>query len=299
MSQFMFFIFFLMLPYLNIIRYDSYAHQLFLFGMPWHFSIPREILNSTSGMSSLVIAREFFLKAILPWILVLAFFPVMGLFFGRFFCGWLCPEGLLFEFADFLTIKILGRRSIYRRRFNDPEINKGRRWPYVVLAILFYTTVPPILGILLSAFFIPPDRVYASIMTGNFSFGLKSAAIGVSIYIIITSVFVRHLFCKYVCAAGLMQMLFGWFRRGSLRVAFLREQSSRCTDCRNCERVCFMDVKPRAPRKNINCVNCGECIIACRRELGADRGLFKFSFGDSLESYGNSNIPESSKVKAV
>ncbi len=250
-------------------------------------------------MSALVIAKEFFLKAILPWILVLAFFPVMGLFLGRFFCGWFCPEGLLFEFADFLTIKILGRRSIYRRRFNDPVVKEGRRWPYVLLAVVFYTTVPPVIGILLSAFFIPPDRVFESIKTGNLGFGLKSAAIGVSIYIIITSVFVRHLFCKYVCAAGLMQMLFGWFRRGSLRVAFLRQQSNRCTDCRACERVCFMDVKPRAPRKNINCVNCGECIVACRRELGADRGLFEFRSGSDKVAYNEPAISESKKLKAV
>lgn len=298
-SQIAFFAFFLLIPYLNILRYDSYGHQLFLFGMPWHLSISLKTISSNPNVSSLIIAREFFLKAILPWLGVLAFFPVMGLFFGRFFCGWLCPEGLLFEFADWLTLRVLGRRSIYRRRSTDPEVNNRRRWPYVVLAIFFYALFPPVIGILLSGFFIPPEKILEYIKTGSFSFGLKSAAVGVTIYLIITSVFVRHQFCKYVCAAGLMQMLFGWFRRGSLRVAFLRQQSDRCTDCRACERVCFMDVKPRSPKKNINCVNCGECIIACRKELGMQGGLFHFKFGKDLKTENDSTIPDTGKVKAV
>ena len=37
-----------------------------------------------------------------------------------------------------------------------------------------------------------------------------------------------------------------------------------------------MNVKPRTPRKNINCVNCGECITACKNELGDDRAIFSF-----------------------
>jgi len=37
-------------------------------------------------------------------------------------------------------------------------------------------------------------------------------------------------------------------------------------------------LKPRLPRRDINCVNCGECITACHKELGQGNGLFSFSF---------------------
>ncbi len=47
-------------------------------------------------------------------------------------------------------------------------------------------------------------------MTGNFTFGVKAGIISVSIYMLITLIFVRHVLCRFVCAAGLMQMLFGW-----------------------------------------------------------------------------------------
>jgi hypothetical protein len=45
------------------------------------------------------------------------------------FCGWFCPEGALFEYADFLTFKILGRRSIYGRKRNDPQGMEGGHFP--------------------------------------------------------------------------------------------------------------------------------------------------------------------------
>jgi len=88
---------------------------------------------------------------------------------------------------------------------------------------------------------------------------------------------VRHTLCKYVCGAGLMQMLFGWASPVSLRIKADADRLKACTDCKGCETVCFMNVKPRLPKKDINCVNCGECIIACNKELGEGRGVFNFS----------------------
>ncbi len=76
---------------------------------------------------------------------------------------------------------------------------------------------------------------------------------------------------------GLMQMLFGWASTVSLRIKADPAKLAACTDCKGCERVCFMNVKPRLPRKDINCVNCGECIEACNKELGRGRGVFSFS----------------------
>ncbi|MGD2080216.1 MAG: hypothetical protein PVJ36_03695, partial [Nitrospirota bacterium] len=112
----------------------------------------------------------------------------------------------------------------------------------------------------------------------DFTPGMKAGVAGVYVYMLTTFVLVRHTFCKYVCAAGLMQTLFGWVSPVSLRIRFDRANFSRCNDCRRCEKVCFMNVKPRASLKDINCVNCGECVSACRDELGGE-GLFAFGFG--------------------
>jgi len=161
---------------------------------------------------------------------VLAIFPLLGFLTGRLFCGWACPEGAFFEFSDFLTLKLLGRRSLYEKKPNDPDI--------------------------------------------------KAGIIGVSIYMLITSIFVRHVLCRFICAAGLMQMLFGWVSPFSLRLNMDVARADECTNCKGCDRACFMNVTPRSNKRDISCVNCGACIAACNKELGPGRGLFHYRTGN-------------------
>ncbi len=57
-----------------------------------------------------------------------------------------------------------------------------------------------------------------------------------------------------------------------------------------------MNVKPRMPWKDINCVNCGECIIACKKELGEGQGLFSYKFGNGADEEVTKGIQEGRKV---
>lgn len=276
-SQLFFIGLLLLLPVFDILRYDVASKTLYLFGMVWELGLGDEFYRNPSDFGGGYVAIRFFLKAILPWIAVLSVFPLLGVFLGRAFCGWACPEGALFEFADEITLKALGRRSIYGRRPSDPQARPQHRALYALIAAAYLLTVPPFFGVMLTGYFIAPERIWREIMGLELSFGLKAGIIGVSIYMVTTFIFVRHAICKYLCGAGLMQMLFGWVSPISLAVKFKSDGFRTCTDCRRCEEVCFMDVKPRSPKKNINCVNCGECIAACRKELGEDKGLFRFS----------------------
>ncbi|MDI6801249.1 MAG: 4Fe-4S binding protein [Thermodesulfovibrionales bacterium] len=280
-TQIAFMLLIFLMPVFNILRYDTAARELYIFGQVWTLGLKAGFYNDTSVLGAGHISLNFFLKAILPWVIVLSIFPVLGALMGRFFCGWLCPEGALFELADFLSLKLTGRRSIYRKLPNDPEVRKGNKFLYGLLTILFLLVLPPFAGIALTGYFISPKTIWQQVITWDFSFGVKAGIIGVSIYIFITSIFVKHTFCKYVCAPGLMQMFFGLVSPKSLRIVFDRKNIAKCTDCKGCEKVCFMGVKPRQARKDvISCVNCGECITACERELGKGNTLFSFNHGE-------------------
>lgn len=268
-----------LMPVLNIFRYDSATHELILFGHVWGLGLKDAFYADHSLRGSLHIAVRFFLKAILPWLVVLSIFPLLGFISGRLFCGWLCPEGALFELADHLTVKLAGRRSLFGKKPNDPDPETSHKIKYALIAQLSLVILPLLGGIALTGYFVAPKTIWTQILTWNFTFGVKAGIIGVAIYMLITSILVRHALCRFVCAAGLMQMLFGWVSSSSLRVRMDASRADECTNCRGCEKACFMDVAPRRNRRDISCVNCGACIVACNRELGPGKGLFSFCRG--------------------
>jgi polyferredoxin len=269
-----------LIPVLDVFRFDTATRELIVFGRAWSLGLNQGFYADQTPLAALHVAVQFFLKAILPWLFFLALFPLLGYLTGRFFCGWLCPEGALFELADHLTLGILGRRSLFGRNPNDPPVPAGRhRMRSIGLAILAMAVLPVVGGISLTGYLVAPKTIFHQLATWDFTFGVKAGIIGVAVYMLVTSILVRHVLCRFVCAAGLMQMLFGWISPRSLRLNMDTARIRQCTDCKGCDRACFMNVLPRKHKRDISCVNCGACIEACDRELGKGRGLFHLGFG--------------------
>ena len=279
-TQVLFLLLVFLIPVLDILRYDTATKELFLFGKVWGLGLKQGFAADQSAAGALHVMIQFFLKAILPWLVFLAIFPLLGYFTGRFFCGWLCPEGTLFELADFLTLKLIGKRNLFVRRQNEPDRGTPNTLLYGMIAVASAVIIPLAGGVALTGFFVAPKTIFSQIANMQFTFGVKAGIIGVAVYMLITSVLVRHVLCRFVCAAGLMQMLFGWVSPVSLRLKMDTARISACTDCKGCDRACFMNVTPRKNKRDISCVNCGACVTACNRELGEGKGLFQLGFGN-------------------
>src|SRR3972149_1676299 len=152
-TQISFILLIFLMPVFDILRYDASARELIIFGHVWGLGLKEGFYADRSLAGSLHIASRIFLKAILPWILVLAIFPLLGFLTGRLFCGWLCPEGALFELSDYLTSGLLGRRSLYAEKPDDPDVKADKRSLYFIIALLSAIVVPICGGIALTGYF--------------------------------------------------------------------------------------------------------------------------------------------------
>lgn len=295
-TQILFVLLIIFAPVLDIFRFDSDTRSLIVFGMEWSLGLQEGFYTQHSLEGASHVAWKFFTHVLLPWIAVLAVFPLLGALTGRFFCGWFCPDGAIFELFDFFTTKIFGRRNLFTKKPNDTGEYSSRRILYALFALICIIAIPLFTGVILTSYLVDPATVWHQVLTWDFTFGVKAGIIGVSIYMFVTGFILRHNFCKYVCGAGLMQMLFGWISPVSLRIKVDPVKLAACTDCKGCERVCFMNVRPRLPKKDINCVNCGECIEACNRELGPGHGVFSFAQSRSCNMPPNETIKKEEDV---
>jgi len=80
-------------------------------------------MSPLSAIGAMVAAKEFIVRY-WPAFIVLA----ASVFFGRFFCGWICPLGTTLDITDSLLKK--------RRKRISYKIYDGKRLKYYILAFL-------------------------------------------------------------------------------------------------------------------------------------------------------------------
>ncbi len=180
--------------------------------------------------------------------------------FGRMICGWLCPFGLIQE----LLYKI-----------PTPKLKKSpvtRLLSYLkyVLLIFFCIIVPVIYAardVPLPAFckYICPAGTIEGglallsnkVNAGYFSMlgPIFTWKFMLMISIVVGTVFVFRLFCRFLCPLGALYGLFN-------KISFfgMKVDSSKCTHCNLCVNHCKMDIHHVADQE---CISCGDCVSVC------------------------------------
>lgn len=200
------------------------------------------------------------------WVLIASVIVplVITLMFGRVFCSWICPMGLLLEMTDRL-------RSLLR--FLEISPGNARAPRSVKYTVLFAgLALSAALSVPVLSYIYPPaiiSREAGGLVSASFDraeigrSGFPSEALTWMALIVVAIVFVellasRRWWCRYVCPGGALYSLIGWSR--PLRV---RLKSSNCTACAACTAACPMGLNPMKDKMGIECDNCGVCISAC------------------------------------
>jgi len=249
------FLAFLALPFLNLVRFDIPRQRFYFAGYElW--------INE--------FAIVFFAIMFLMFLVV-----VSSVFYGRVYCGYLCPQ-MIFSEAS-LNLESRLRRWVTKKFISASPKSRNR-----IHRVLFYGIVAAasvFLAFIFISYFVAPRDVLRSVMT----FDIRTAAgiCGASVTLITFLDFslLRLRFCTTVCPYGYLQGMLG--DKNTLLVHY-RDESHTCIECKKCVRVCPMGIDIRNSPFQIECVHCADCIDACDEILGklGKPGLIHYVWGE-------------------
>lgn len=180
----------------------------------------------------------------------------MSALVAKSFCSHLCPVGTLSEGLGRLGVRLLGRTWLLPR-WLDVSL---RALKYVLLVFFLWAAwvaldLPGVRAFLDS----PYNRVADTKMLLFFAHPsrLTVAVLGV---LVIGSVLVRDLWCRYLCPYGALLGILG--RLAPLKVA---RDSDTCIDCRKCTKVCpaRLPVHTLTRMASVECTSCQDCVAVC------------------------------------
>lgn len=188
---------------------------------------------------------------------------LMGVIFGRFICGWLCPFGLVQD----LLYKIPSKKI----KVNEKVNNVLKYLKYAVL-LIFVIILPMFL---VNEFGISPPYFCQYICpVGTLEGGIPLVLLNESLrdtigllytwkmfilaVVIIGSIFIYKPFCRYICPLGAFYSLFNPISFYKFKV-----DKDKCTGCRVCASKCKMNIEVYKKPNSVECIRCGDCIKSC------------------------------------
>jgi len=163
------------------------------------------------------------------WFVIFVVSLGAAIFFGRFFCGWICPMSTIMTFVNWIKAKLKIKNNY------SPSIFRSSVWSYLLLPAL-------ILTIILSkvkGFKIPPLFILVFV-SGLFTFFFK-----------------EELWHKNICPFGLLQSIPARFSKWNTSV-----NTEGCIGCGLCEKVCSggaIIMNQSIKKAKIDIVYCHQC----------------------------------------
>ena len=171
------------------------------------------------------------------------------------FCSFLCPVGTVSEYLWRLGQKVY-RKNLRLPRWLDYPL---RSLKYLLL--LFFTwSIFKMDAPTLDAFVNSPYNKVADIKMYLFFAELSGLALKVLVVLAVLSLFVKNVWCRFLCPYGALLGIVGWL--SPLKVT---RTKSTCIDCELCTRACPSDIRVHTAGRvwSDECTNCLECVAAC------------------------------------
>lgn len=207
-----------------------------------------------------------------------ALFPVLvGLLFGRIWCGWMCPYHLLADATAWLRGlfrgKALKKTSPDSLVIADSFKANSVRYGFLVIGtMLAGVTGIPLLNYLSAPGILSTEAmIFVKERTLTLEFGF------IAVLLLLELVALPRFWCRLFCPTGSLLALFR--APFGLKVAAgVKTPRSACCSGRHCSDACPMGLAAFREGGNLLCTNCGRCLDACRSGHGGGRLRFNGFF---------------------
>ena len=198
--------------------------------------------------------------------LALSLFVIIGtIFFGRFFCSWICPMGILNQIAGSIlmklravdTIALNSYRTLYRLKYYLlagfaavaalGSLQIGLLDPIPLVTRSFAVSVFPSLNYGKSWIYLKQPLFNGGTLIGM-----------IFISVLLANRFLPRFWCRAVCPLGALLGLLSF--RPMLRIW---RDVERCTDCSKCLAHCHGGCDPHASLRSTECHVCMNCVEDC------------------------------------
>lgn len=251
---------FFALPFANLMRFDIPHQRFFFFGYELWISEFSIVFFSLMFLMFLIAA--------------------MAMFYGRVYCGYLCPQMIFSEASLTLESKIT--RTVNKHvRWNASK----RKWLSRTLFYSIAALASVILAFVFISYFVEPRDLFHRLLQLDVRTAGGLAGAATTLLTLLDFLFLRQRFCTTVCPYGYLQGMLG---DGDTLIVQYRDENRECIECKKCVRICHMGIDIRTSPYQIECIHCGECIDACVDVLGrlGKQGLIHYVWGEHGEKLG-------------
>ena len=182
---------------------------------------------------------------------------------GRTYCSWVCPYGLLSEIGEKLNSKLVKKKIIKARAFD----NRVRHVFWVLFLVLSFV----------SGFLVFETFNVVGILSRFVAYGWSIALVWVLAVLLVEIFYSRRAWCRYICPIGTTYGYLGVV--SATRI----EWNDNCDHCMVCHDVCFenqvLEITKAKYAKQIeekgikteyisggDCTLCGRCIDVCHKD---------------------------------
>jgi polyferredoxin len=182
-------------------------------------------------------------------------FLTISFMYRKAFCSWICPVGTLSEWL-WQTGRHLFKRTFAAPRWLDVPL---RGLKYVLLGLFLYVVIAmPVPEI--RAFLGSPYGQVADVKMLNFFRQMGEATAIVLAALVVASLFVKNVWCRYLCPYGALMGIVSL--ASPTRIV---RNADACIDCAKCTKACpaGLPVDVLSSVRSAECTACMSCVAVC------------------------------------